>query len=116
MTNPLPLNPQGTVILDGSGNGTVVLRPRNAREVWRVTGASVSVSSNNNEPTFVLYDRDPTLKRSKGGTYSGSMSSDTSLNPFELQNARGDYVTGIWTGGDAGATAILTLTVERRFQ
>jgi hypothetical protein len=113
-----PFQFQATTVLDGSGNGTVRLGPRNAGERWLVTGASVSVTRSDglnavNEPTFKMYRKDPVAGRTLGGSYSGSFSTDTSLNPFLMPP--NDYVTGVWTGGDAGAVALLTLSVERRY-
>jgi hypothetical protein len=97
----------GSVTLNGSGAGTVRLAP--AGESWLITNMSVKTNQTSvtNEARAQAYRRqvlDSTLIDS--GTYSGS-SGDTSDTQFLLTD--GEPVFIVWTGGDAGVVATVTL-------
>jgi hypothetical protein len=100
------LQESASVTLDAFGNGKVTLGPVNQFQVWYVTNEGTTVSSNVNEPTFRYY-------RSNGlsagafvaGSNQGSADSDDS--PVTLYP--GQKLTGLWSGGDPGATATFTL-------
>lgn len=106
------LNEAQSVILDSNGNGTVTLGPDNAFQQWIPTNAACSVSSNTSEPVFVLYNGSAGNANRIGGSYTGS-NDNTDLNGITLYP--GSVLTGVWTGGDAGATATLSIqgTVNR---
>jgi len=108
-----PLSEGASVTLDANGNGTVFLGPTNSFQKWKPTSAACSVSSNVKEPTFYLFNgRTTDQSRRIGGTWTGSNDSDD-LNGIILYP--GSVLTGVWSGGDVGATATLSLTgdVER---
>jgi len=102
----LPLNESASVVLDASGSGVVRLGPNNASQQWVPTNAACSVSSNNSEPVFVLYNGTPSNANRIGGTYTGS-NDNTDVNSVTLYP--GSVLTGVWTGGDPGATATLSI-------
>lgn len=97
----LPFRDVFTVVLDGSGTGTIEVRPSIGE--WLIEQVAVRTSSNVNEPEFSAFINGAWV----GGTFSGSRDSDTSFN--QRLNAQ-ERFNGIWTGGDAGATGELTLT------
>lgn len=102
----LPLNESASVVLDGSGGGTVRLGPSNASQQWVPSNAACSVTSNTSEPVFVLYNGSPSNANRIGGTYTGS-NDNTDVNGVTMYP--GSVLTGVWSGGDAGATATLTI-------
>ena len=100
----------GQVILDGSGNGTVRVGPLSAREVWNAANASVKVATNALEARCSIYVgnaatsqyfRDTTLTGSTGDS-TGKVDSA----PIKV----GSYIWAVWTGGDPGQQATLTVT------
>lgn len=103
-----PVDATKSVVLDSSGNGTVKLGPTSSGQSWHITRASVQVSSNTKEPTANLWLGNKTKFIS--GSYTGSNDTDNELN--EYLNGSG-YIMCIWTGGDAGATATLTIAGEQ---
>lgn len=93
----------GSVTLDASGNGSVVLRPSNAHESWTITSTVVRTR------TAVLNPVCQTFVGSSGvmggqavdTTYTGNNdSSDTIIEVNE-----GSFLTVVWTGGDVGTLA-----------
>lgn len=99
----------GTVVLDGSGNGTVKLGPIGPREKWFPTSAGVSASSHVAEAACTLYVGDAPIRGNfRDATLSGSTgdSSGRCTGPIPL----GWFVWAVWTGGDPGAVATLTVT------
>lgn len=104
----VPLNTSIPVKLDGTGAGTAKIGPIGARESWTPETVSVSASSTTNEALCKIYIGDDTSQRNfVDGTFSGS-SGDSTQNvtgPIRL----GQYVFALWTGGDAGAIATLTV-------
>jgi hypothetical protein len=111
METEASLDETGSVVLDASGNGTVVLRPSNAHERWVITTTVVRVNSGTNIPSCVTYAGSSGVT---GGTpvdttvTGNGDSSDTrvEINP-------GSFFTVVWTGGDVGATASVTVTGKR---
>lgn len=102
----LPLNESVSVALDGSGNGTVRLGPSNASQQWVPSNLACSVTSNTSEPIFVAYNGSVSNANRIGGTYTGS-NDNTDVNGVTLYP--GSVVTGVWTNGDPGATATMSL-------
>lgn len=123
MTTPQPtqLREPVSVILDGSGNGKAVISPgqaaspgsgvgaaRNSGLVWDVEGVSVKVATNVKEATAKCYISYGILSQTddgfKGQTQTGS-TGDTCTVSESLRP--GDWITVIWSGGDAGAIATM---------
>jgi hypothetical protein len=101
------------VILNGSGNGTVKLGPLTARETWNPASASVRTTQLPgtvvNEAVCNLFvGLSATQENFRDGTFSGSSGDASDLVGGELR--MNNYVWAVWTGGDAGATAVLALT------
>lgn len=106
----VPLNESATVTLSGSGAGTAKVGPISARESWAPSNVHVSASSNTNEAQCSIYVGDaPTQRNFVDGTFSGS-SGDSSDRAGATSVKVGQYVWAVWTGGDVGATATLTVT------
>ena len=98
----------GTVLLDGSGNGSVVLGPVVVREYWTLTLASVSVSTSVLEATATLYlGLGLTAGRRITGTATGSSGDTAGLANLEVQP--GQSIIAVFKGGDPGATANLSI-------
>lgn len=105
------LSENGTVILDANGNGAVTLRPSNAHERWVITTTVVRTSTATRIPTYSTF-----LNASgvTGGTPVDTTSTgnrDSSDTRIELNE--GSFLTGVWLGGDAGATASIAVTGKR---
>lgn len=109
------------IILDGSGNGKAVISPgqpgapgsgvgasRNSGLLWNVDGVSVKVTTNVKESVARCYISYGILSQSdndfKGQTQTGSTGDTCTVS----ENLRpGDWITVVWTGGDAGSVATM---------
>lgn len=102
-----PFTTSGSVVLDGSGNGSVQLGPI-LGQTWNLSIAAIHVDSNTKEPTCKLYigpiANPQTLV---DGTYTGSLNSSDAVAQFPI--TQGNYVIAVWSGGDANANAQLTI-------
>ena len=106
----VPLNESAHVVLDGSGNGTAKIGPISAREVWHPGNVHVSASTNTAEAECATYIGDsPIAANFVDATFSGS-SGDSSDRCNSYTVKVGWFVWAVWTGGDAGATATLSVT------
>lgn len=106
----VPLNESAFVVLNGSGAGTAKVGPISARETWIPAGISVRASSATAEAQCLIYVGDQAIQRNfVDGTFSGS-SGDATGKADATKIKVGQYVWAVWTGGDAGATATLTVT------
>lgn len=118
-TSSWPLNQTGTVVLDGSGNGTVQLTPDGPSEHWQATLASVKASSNTKEASCKIYaGPSATDQFFVDGTLSGSTGDSTDrLAGYDIART-GPFpsIWAVWAGGDVGATATLVLAGTRSFQ
>lgn len=104
------LNESATVVLNGSGNGTAKVGPISAREVWHPDNAHVSCATNVNEAQCLIYVGDSPIQRNFiDGTFSGS-SGDSTDRIGSTTVKVSQYVWAVWTGGDAGTSATLTVT------
>jgi hypothetical protein len=107
----LPLNVSAQVTLDGSGNGTASIGPLSPGEVWDDLTAAVRVATNVNEAIASVYaGAAATAGYFRGATTWGSTGDSTSQLP---QVRVGGQVFAVWTGGDAGQVATLTVTGTR---
>lgn len=98
-----------SVTLDGSGNGTARVGPAAHGVTWKPTVASLKVSTSVNSPTCLVY-AGPTATADNfvDGTYTGAQNSTSNIDGQVLY--LGQYVHAVWTGGDAGAQATLTVS------
>jgi hypothetical protein len=110
MSQTVPLNPglSATVVLDANGNGTVTIGPTIPGTAWQVSGVGVLVNGGVavNVPTFTLYNGGPAPGNFLGGSYTGSNDSDTGL---AITLTPGQILTGVWSGGDPGASATMSV-------
>jgi hypothetical protein len=107
------LDTGGSTILDANGNGTVTLAPSNSHEDWTINNTVVQVSSNVNEPQCRTYVGAPTTNNIQDTTYTGSNDSSDTV----IQVSAGTYFTVVWSGGDVGARASVSIsgTAQQRF-
>lgn len=119
MTSPgvIPLNESEPVVLDSQGNGMVQMRPDGSHERWMPTMAAVSVAPLGpdgivNEATCSIYSgQTPTAANLIDATLRGSSGNNTDrLAGRIIGRTRDAYVWAVWTGGDPGAVATLTIT------
>lgn len=108
MSSTTPLVQTVSVILSGAGAGTARVGPKGHGTSWAVDTASVSCSTNTLEAQCLLYvGPDTTRRYYRDGTLSGSTGDSTDhVSGAIRMNA---YVIAVWTGGDAGAQATLTV-------
>lgn len=101
------------VTLNGSGAGTAKLGPLTARETWNPATASVRTTQVSgtivNEAVCNLFvGLSATQENFRDGTFSGSSGDSSDLVSGALKV--GNYIWAVWTGGDAGATAVLAVS------
>lgn len=107
MTAPQqPLNENGDIKLDGSGNGTLQMKPWGGGVTWQPVTISVKCSSNTNEASAKIYIGPSVADQYfVDGTLSGSTGDSTSkVNGYPV-DTHGNTLWIVWNGGDAGATA-----------
>ena len=107
----LPLSAKAYVTLDGSGNGTAYTGPLSPGEQWSGLTAAVRVATNTAEATGSVYaGAAATPGYFCGATTWGSTGDSTTNLPTVKV---GGNVWAVWTGGDPGAQACLTVTGTR---
>lgn len=112
MPGTAPLSVPVQVTLDGSGSGTASAGPTGSGEAWSAITASVHCSTAAAEATCRVYaGADASARYFCDGTYAGSSGDSTTNLPPAVPP--GQRVWAVWTGGDPGATAYLTLTGTR---
>jgi hypothetical protein len=99
----LPLRIADQVTLDGSGNGQVELTCDVAGWTLNMAGLRVDPRPVTLEPECQIFINGQFV----GGSLSASMDADTTFNQSMQQ---GEKIQAVWTGGDPGKTAILSLT------
>jgi len=103
----VPLRESVAIFLDASGNITAKVGPISAREKWILDSAHVQVSTNVLEAVCNVYVGDSPIQINfRGGTFSGSSGDQTDLGDIV---PKGQFVWAVWTGGDIGSQATLTV-------
>lgn len=102
------LNVSGQVVLDMNGYGAIRIGP--VGEGWFITRVMVSATSHVNEATCTSYQTNIGEYFQRDITYTGS-TGDTSDTTYTLTD--GDALWFVWTGGDAGATATVSISGTR---
>lgn len=99
-----------TVTLVG-GNGTARVGPLTYRETWHPENAHVSANQNpTNQARCNVYVGDAaTANNFRDATISGSSGDSTDRINADIVE-KGQYIWAVWTGGDNGAVATLTVT------
>lgn len=104
----------GTVTLDGSGAGTVELGPDAARgpATWRVDGVILQTDRPGQAPVpraVVYLDDASDPANAQGLSYDGSFAQGRS----DITLTRGQRLVCVWSGGQSGDRASMTLTGEK---
>jgi hypothetical protein len=103
----------GQVVLNGSGNGTAKVGPLTERETWNPTMAFVSVSTNTKEAVCAIFvGHDASAPYQVDASYAGSSGDSTGRVAGKVLR-QGNFIWAVWTGGDVGATATLTVNGTR---
>jgi hypothetical protein len=107
VSQSVPLQVSGSVVLDGTGGGQVQLGPQIAGTSWQPAAAGVVVApvSSTVVSLFKLYNGAAQPQNFIGGSYTG----DNNSAGLALTLYPGQVLTGVWTGGNPGAVATLTL-------
>ena len=106
VSKTIALSQTAIVTLNADGNGTVTLGPSVPGTQWQPSTGVISVSSNNSGATqFACYQGFISDATFLGGSLSGA--SDTCT--FDLTLWPGQTIVGVWSGGDSGATAVLSI-------
>ncbi len=112
------LNETGQVILDGSGNGTVRMRPDGPHEQWLPTLASVKCSTAAAEASCKIYIGPKASDDNfVDGTLSGSTGDATDrVAGYVIARTRDPYIFAVWAGGDPGAQATIVVNGTKTIQ
>lgn len=105
----VPLSVSGSVVLSGAGAGQVQLGPVLAGTTWTPGNVAVLVAPTSQTVVsqFYLYRGNAQAANFIGGSYTGDVNSSGITVP---DMHPGDVLTGVWTGGNPGATATMTIT------
>lgn len=108
----VPLDESGSVVLDGSGNGTVRIGPDEPAARWLPTNASVSVLTNVNEAAAQIYAGPAAVQQYfVDSTFTASSGDATDrISGKVIARTRLPYVWAVFTGGDPGSQATLIIT------
>jgi hypothetical protein len=107
----LPLNVKAYATLDGSGGGTASIGPLSPGEVWSGLIAAVHVATNTAEATASVYAGAAATRGYFRGATTWGSTGDSTDNLPEVRV--GGQVFAVWSGGDPGAQATLTITGTR---
>lgn len=101
-----PLNENGSVTLDSSGNGTLSLKPWGGSVTWKPAVVSVKCSSDTSEASAKVYIG-PSASDAYyvDGTLSGSTGDSTTNVAGYTIDTHGNTLWVVWAGGDPGAQA-----------
>jgi hypothetical protein len=113
MPKRVDMTERAVITLNGSGAGTARLGPLTAMETWYPVNASVKANTNpTNEAQCVIYvGQTATQENFRDNTFSGSSGDASGKVAGKL--SKGSYVFAVWSGGDAGQQATLTVTGEK---
>lgn len=107
----LPLNVKAYATLNGAGNGTASIGPLSPGESWDSLTVGVRVASNASEATCAIYAGAAATPGYFADATTWGSTGDSTQN---LPAVRvGGNVWAVWTGGDAGARAAMTVTGTR---
>jgi len=119
LTYPALLTASATAVLNASGNGVAVVGPSGLGSNWAPAQVAVMTSTNVSTPTAILY-LGPNLPTAAllnllnttqvtnlGGTATGN---NDSIGLLNITVPYGQALFVYWQGGDAGSTAIMTVT------
>jgi hypothetical protein len=78
-----------------------------AFETWQVQRVACSNTSSTNVPTFKVYKGAENPSCFLGGTYTGTLDADPSIN---VSLGTGEVLLGVWEGADVGSVGTMTIT------
>jgi hypothetical protein len=105
----LPLSESAFVTLNASGNGTAKIGPAAHGIVWKPTRVAIKTSTAVLSPVCQLFvGTAATSDNFIDGTFTGQQNATDAVVGQEVRI--GSYVWAVWTGGDVGAQATLTVT------
>lgn len=102
------LSVSASVVLDDTGAGSVAVGPTSQGEQWTVASVGVHCSTNVNESMCRVYagNGDSSAYFVDATTW-GSTGDSTDSVAFPIMP--GMSITAVWSGGDAGATAYVSV-------
>lgn len=104
----VPLNESASVTLDGSGNGTLAMKPLGGGETWQPGLVAVKCSTNASEAQCRIYiGPSPSDQYFVGSTLSGSTGDSTDQVSGYAVDTHGSTLWAVWEGGDPGAQATM---------
>lgn len=108
MSRRQTLNAAGSTVLDASGAGTVELGPDSGVPYWNVTKYIVGTSRPGVAPipSCTVYLDEQSQRGKQGATYDGSRDE----SDCDIDMSRGQHLIAVWTGGQAGDEAHLSVT------
>lgn len=115
MPATLTLTRTATVILNGSGAGTVQLGPSSPGEAWQPSQVSVSCSAAVTTGTCqcnIYAGAGPSQSTFVDGTFSGDTGDTTDAIGGRVVHP-GESVFAVWSGGVPGATATAVVNGAR---
>jgi hypothetical protein len=100
-----------SVVLDATGSGTVTLGPDNGPANWQVSGVILQTNRPGRAPIprVQLYLDVVDPSNSQGASYDGSYGQASG----DLTISRGQHLIAVWTGGQAGDRATMTINGEK---
>ncbi|MEU9048370.1 hypothetical protein AB0D63_43280 [Kitasatospora sp. NPDC048343] len=103
----IPLKKGATVVLGPTGAGQVTLGPTVGPPRWNVTSVAVRTGRPGQRPVprFTLYVDSADANGLVDLTYDGS--SDATV--VQIQLLKGQQLIGVWTGGQAGDVATMSV-------
>ena len=105
------LNESASVTLDSSGNGTLKMRPYGGGVTWLPSVVSVKASSHTAEAACRIYIGPSATDRwFVDGTLSGSTGDSTDRVDGRQVDTHGNTLWAVWSGGDPGAAATMTVS------
>jgi hypothetical protein len=108
----LPLNVKAYTTLSGAGAGTASIGPLSPGEQWSNLTVSVSVATNTSEATCKTFAGAAATPGyfADGTTWGSTGDSTTNVGIVRV----GGNVFAVWTGGDPGAKATMTISGTRQ--
>jgi hypothetical protein len=109
------MDENASVRLDGSGNGTLSMKPYSGNLVWLPDVVSVKASTNTAEASCRIYiGPSATDQYFVDGTLSGSTGDSTDRVSGKQVDTHGNTLWAVWAGGDANATATMRITGQEQ--
>jgi hypothetical protein len=107
----VPMRETAFVTLDASGNGTAKVGPISAREVWHPSNVAVSANAGATleAQCNIHVGLSATPSTYRDGTVNGSAGDSTDKVNADTVRC-GEYVWAVWSGGNVGSRAVLTVT------